>query len=46
MYETERNLYDKDYRAQFISSLGEVKEKLSDKYSAKEVADCIMEMLK
>ena len=46
VYETERNLYDKDYRAQFISSLGEVKEKLSDKYSAKEVADCIMEMLK
>ena len=46
VYETERNLYDKDYRDQFISSLGEVKEKLSDKYSAKEVADCIMEMLK
>ena len=44
-YETEKLLYNKDYREQFIKDLGEVKSLLSDKYSAKEVADCIREML-
>jgi lipid-A-disaccharide synthase len=40
-YETEKLLYDKEYREAHISSLGEVKAKLSDKYSAQEVAECI-----
>ena len=44
-YETERLLYNKEYRAKFIEELGEVKNLLSDKYSAKEVADCILDML-
>ena len=43
--ETEQLLYDKKYREYFISQLGEVKSKLSDKYSAQEVADCILEEL-
>ena len=45
-YETEKLLYDKKYRDSVINSLGEVKSLLSDKYSAKEVAECILEMLK
>lgn len=45
VYETEKNLYDKSYREEYIKSLGEVKDRLSDKYSAKEVADCIKETL-
>ena len=45
-YETERLLYEKDYRNQVIEKLGHVKDKLSDKYSAQEVANCIDEELK
>ena len=45
-YETERLLYEKDYRNQVIEKLGHVKDKLSDKYSAQEVANCIEEELK
>ena len=44
-YETEKILFDKDYRNKFTEDLGEVKNQLSDKYSAKEVADCITDML-
>lgn len=44
-YETERLLYDRAYRENFISELGEVRNKLTDKYSAKEVADCIQGVL-
>ena len=44
-YETERILYDKEYRDKYIKELGVVKSLLSDKYSAQEVADCILEML-
>ena len=44
-YELERLLYDEPYRAQTIEKLGHVRIKLSDKYSAKEVADCIIEAL-
>ena len=40
-YETERLLYDKERREWMIKELGKVKEKLSDKYSAEEVAKCI-----
>ncbi len=43
-YETERLLYDKEYRADFISRLGKVRSLLTDKYSAKEAADCILKM--
>jgi lipid-A-disaccharide synthase len=45
-YETERLLYDKEYRADFIEKLGHVRAKLSDKFSAQEVANCITETLK
>ncbi len=45
-YESERLLYDKKYREFIIESLGHVKEKLSDKYSAREVALCIEEELR
>ena len=45
-YETERLLYDKKYRADVIEELGHVRERLSDKYSAREVAECIIEDLK
>ena len=45
-YETEKILYDKEYRENFINNLGLVREKLSDKFSAKEVADCIIEEFK
>ena len=44
-YETEKILYDKNYRKDKIEALGRVREKLSDKYSAKEVAECIKEAL-
>ena len=44
-YETEKLLYDKAARAKMIEDLGHVKEKLSDKYSAKEAADCILQAL-
>ena len=37
-YETEKLLYDKAARTKMIEDLGHVKEKLSDKYSAKEAA--------
>jgi lipid-A-disaccharide synthase len=45
-YETEKNLYDKAYRAQYIDALSEVRHLLTDKYSAEEVANCIIDMLK
>jgi len=44
-YETEKLLYNKQYREDTIEKLGHVKEKLSDKYSAEEVADCIAKAL-
>lgn len=39
----EKILYDEKYRQEYISQLGEVKSKLSDKYSAQEVANVILE---
>ena len=42
-YETERLLYDKSYRSETIEKLGHVKETLSDKYSAQEVTNCIID---
>lgn len=42
-YETEKILYDKNYRSQTIEKLGHVRNRLSDKYSAQEVANCILE---
>ena len=42
-YETEKILYNKEYRAEIIEKLGHVKEKLSDKYSAQEVANVIIQ---
>ena len=44
-YETEKLLYNKDYRSSVIKSLGYVREKLSDKYSANEVAEVIIHSL-
>ena len=44
-YETEKLLYNKQYREDTIEKLGHVKEKLSDKYSAEEVANCIVKAL-
>ena len=44
-YETEKILYNKDYRLDVIKQLGSVKEKLSDKYSAQEVAETIISEL-
>lgn len=41
--ETEKNLYDTNIRNMRISDLGEVKSKLSEKYSAEEVAKQIVE---
>ena len=41
-YETEKLIYNKEYRADIINKLGHVKEKLSDKYSAEEVAKIII----
>ncbi len=44
-YETEKLLYDKKYREETIEKLGKVREKLSDKYSAQEVAGEIIKAL-
>ena len=44
-YETEKLLYNKEYRSTFISQLDDVKHKLSDKFSAQEVANCLVELL-
>lgn len=44
-YEVEKLLYDKPYRAETIDKLGHVRTKLSDKYSAQEVADSIIKTL-
>ncbi|MCQ2739600.1 MAG: lipid-A-disaccharide synthase [bacterium] len=44
-YETEKLLYNKELRANNINELGKIRELLSDKYSAQEVANCIVEML-
>ena len=44
-YETERLLYDKQYRNETVTKLGNVKTKLSDKFSAKEAAACIIQTL-
>ena len=38
-YETEKLLYDQKYREEKIEALGSVREKLSSKYSAQEVAN-------
>ena len=46
VYETEKLLYNKTYREGFISDLGKIRQLLSEKYSAQEVANCIQEMLK
>ncbi len=45
-YETEKLLYDKSYRADFINKLNSVREKLTDKYSAQEAANEILSVLK
>ena len=42
-YETERLLFNKEVREKTVLELGEVRERLSDKYSAEEVANCIFE---
>lgn len=42
VYETEKLLYNKPHRELVIEQLGEVKSLLSEKYSAKEVADNIL----
>ena len=42
VYETEKLLYDKLYREKHINLLGETKSILSNKYSAQEVAECIL----
>lgn len=44
--ETEKNLYDQAYRDNYINKLGEIRSLLSDKYSAEEVANTIICMLK
>ncbi len=44
-YEAEKLLYDNNYRTNFIEQLANVKELLTDKYSAKEAADAILECL-
>ena len=41
--EIEKILYNEEYRANYIKELGEVKSKLSDKYSAQEAAKVIAE---
>lgn len=46
VYETEKLLYDKPYRVATIQQLGDVRDCLSEKYSAKEVAECINDLLK
>lgn len=44
--ETEKILYNEDYRNNYINELSMVKSKLSDKYSAQEVANVVIESLK
>ena len=44
-YESEKLLYNSEYRQNTIKALGEVRELLSDKYSASEAANCIINML-
>ena len=44
-YETEKFIYDKEYRYNHIKELGLVKGLLSDKYSAEEVAKYILSIL-
>ena len=44
-YETEKLLYNRNYREETIEKLGKVREKLSDKYSAKEAAQEIINIL-
>jgi len=44
-YESEKLLYDKPYRQNVIEQLGEVRSLLSDKFSAQEAANVIMEQL-
>ena len=44
-YESEKLLYNSEYRQNTIKALGEVRELLSDKYSASEAANCIIKML-
>jgi len=43
--ETEKILYNEQYRVDYINQLGEVKSKLSDRYSAEEVAQEIIKSL-
>ncbi len=45
VYETEKMLYDKTHREATILQLGDVKALLSEKYSAQEVANCILTVL-
>ena len=45
VYETEKLLYDKIYRQNIICQLNEVKDCLSDKCSAKEVANELCKFL-
>ena len=44
-YETEKLLYNKEYRKDFINRLAEVRELLTDKYSAQEAAESILQIL-
>lgn len=44
-YETEKLLYNAEYRESFINQLGEVKTLLTDKYSAEEASTCLRELL-
>lgn len=44
-YETEKLIYNKGYRTEFIRQLGGVKECLTDKFSAKEAASALVELL-
>lgn len=44
-YETEKLLYNNEARTSQIKELGKVKQKLSDKYSAKEVAEEVLKAL-
>lgn len=46
VYETEKNLFDEGYRNNYIDQLGSIRTLLSDKYSAQEVADTVINMLK
>lgn len=45
-YGIEKLLYNQQYRKETIEKLGHVREKLSDKFSAKEVADCIEDAIR